>query len=227
MALGGTSYAGVVLGPNVVKSINIKNGQVKKKDLAKNSVRSGKIRDGAVKEPDLKDGAITSTKLSSGAVTAEKVGEGAITPSKVGTTPAARAYHSVGQSIPSGAGFTALALDSERYDTTGIHDPVTNNSRMTAASAGLYLVGVHVTWTAAAAGAREINIRKNGATILARVVQLGDPVNTVDQELTTLVNLAAGDYVEAVVRQTSGAAVSVVAAAEYSPELWATWTGPA
>ena len=48
IALGGTSYAAVKLKANSVGSRQIKNGQVKRQDLAANSVDSSKVPDGSL-----------------------------------------------------------------------------------------------------------------------------------------------------------------------------------
>jgi hypothetical protein len=53
LALAGGTYAATHLKRNSVRSRNIVNGQVKKKDLANNAVDSSKIQDGQVTPQDL------------------------------------------------------------------------------------------------------------------------------------------------------------------------------
>lgn len=60
VALGGTSYAAVKLTKDSVRSKHIKNGQVKKADLARNAVDSSRIVNGTVAAEDLAAGTVTS-----------------------------------------------------------------------------------------------------------------------------------------------------------------------
>src|SRR5947207_13129449 len=53
--------------------------------------------------------------------------------------PAALVHNSVAQNIASGATAT-INFDVEDFDTDGLHDNVTNNARLTAPAAGLYLL---------------------------------------------------------------------------------------
>jgi hypothetical protein len=57
-ALGGTSYAVTQLDRNSVRSKHIRNGQVKRADLARNSVNSSKVRDGRLLALDLAAGQV-------------------------------------------------------------------------------------------------------------------------------------------------------------------------
>ena len=79
------------------------------------------------------------------------------------TDISARAYHNTTQSIPN-ATDTALAMNSEEYDTDTIHDTATNNSRLTFKTAGKYLVWAEIEWAANGTGERFVAIKKNGTT---------------------------------------------------------------
>lgn len=150
-----------------------------------------------------------------------------MTPAKISGVPTVRAFHNANQSIPGNAAFTTVLLNSERFDTASMHRTDIDTSRLAIATSGIYLLTANVTWAINGTGAREVNIRKNGTTLIARVVQPGDAANSTDQAPTTVVQLAAGDFVEVVVRQNSGAAVNILAAPEFSPEFSATWIAPA
>jgi hypothetical protein len=67
---------------------------------------------------------------------------------------------------------------------------------------------------------------KNGSALITRSVQVpGDD----DVNITTQVRLAAGDYVEVVVLQTSGGSLTVAAngvAQQFTPEFSMTWLAP-
>ena len=64
--------------------------------------------------------------------------------------PAVRVFHNASQSITNST-LTALAFNSERFDQAGgvastMHDTVTNNSRLTAIYAGVYMIGGTIRW---------------------------------------------------------------------------------
>lgn len=138
--------------------------------------------------------------------------------------PAVRAFHNASQSIPNST-LTALAFNSERFDVASgasstQHDTVTNNSRLTCRFAGKYLIVTNVRFAINASGVREVGIRLNGATMLADEVQTSSGGGTTTiLTVTTLYDLAVNDYVETVVNQTSGGALNVEVAANYSPEF--------
>jgi hypothetical protein len=130
----------------------------------------------------------------------------------------ARVYHNAAQSLTSGV-VAALAFNSERFDTDAIHDTVTNNSRLTCKTAGVYVATVCASFAANATGQRALGIRLNGATELA-----WSEVPATAAEHTTLVTstiyvLAVNDYLEALGYQTSGGALNVESIANYTPEF--------
>lgn len=138
--------------------------------------------------------------------------------------PAVRVFHNANQSITT-ATLTALAFNSERYDTVGgvasnQHDTVTNNSRLTCRYAGIYDISASVEFAANATGERDVRIRLNGTTYIGFQ---REPTNTAS--FSTIVNcttdyqLAVNDYVECVVFQESGGALNVVASSNWSPEF--------
>lgn len=143
--------------------------------------------------------------------------------------PACRVYHGTTQSITDSS-LTALAFNSERFDPTGMHDNVTNNSRITFATAGVYVVSFSGEMNAATDYVAIIaQLRKNGTTTLASThVQANSgtsygPTITV----TTVDKFAAADYVQALVYQdnVANAARNLNAAPNYSPEFSAVWVG--
>lgn len=127
-----------------------------------------------------------------------------------------RVYHSVNQAITT-ATFTALAFNSERFDTDAIHSTVTNNSWLTCTVAGKYLITGQYAFAANATGLRIISIRLNGATYIAEASFA--PVSGTETEvfLTTVYDLAVGDYVELIAYQTSGGNLNVEAIAQTGP----------
>src|SRR5215210_2153325 len=80
-------------------------------------------------------------------------------------SPSVRVYHNATQAITTGTE-TALAFNTERWDqafgsSAAHHDTATNNSRLTALYAGIYLVQAHVEWTLEATGNRAAFFRIN------------------------------------------------------------------
>ncbi len=134
--------------------------------------------------------------------------------------PRARVYHSAAQTIASNlTAFTALAFNSEREDTDSMHDPVTNNTRLTCNTAGTYVISGHVLFASNATGVRRLAIRLNGATYLAgtdAAAMSGAPMRL---GVATVFPLSAGDYVELLVAQNSGGDLNVNTNAAQSPEF--------
>lgn len=131
----------------------------------------------------------------------------------------ARVFHNANQSIATGTP-TALAFNSERADTDTIHDNATNNSRLTATTAGLYLIVGNVEWAANATGYREIYIQIGGATRIADSVVLAVSGGVVTrQTLSTIYSLTAGQYVELIANHAAGTSINVNSNANHSPEF--------
>jgi hypothetical protein len=124
------------------------------------------------------------------------------------TVPAARVTGG-SQSI-SHATNTALAYTAESYDTDAMHDNATNNSRLTVNTAGKYLLSGGVDWgTDTTAGRRFCGLRLNGSTFV-KFVESGPPAGSgnLRQEVTDTYQLAASDYVEVVVLQSTGGSLN-------------------
>jgi hypothetical protein len=130
-------------------------------------------------------------------------------------TPAyARATSAAGQSIPNNAN-TALTFGVEDFDVGGLHTG--SSSRLTASSAGLWLIGATAEFTASAVGRRGLYLQANGTTIFAAT--LGAAVAFPAVTVVSLYRLAAGQYVEALAYQDSGGALALNTNA-WSAQLW-------
>lgn len=138
-----------------------------------------------------------------------------------GYTEGTRVYHDAAQLITSGAADAYLAFNSERYDTNGIHDPVTNNSRLTCQTAGKYLIVANVEWGTNSAGYRTLNIVLNRTSVIASINSVATVATGVGARLNASIiyDLGVGDYVEVRVYQNAGSGVNVLATAAYSPEF--------
>ena len=207
---GGTAVA--LNGSNTVFSDDLVDNQVFSAD-----VRNDTLSSGGLTAPDLRANSVGSSEVTNGSL-----GTGEISHA----IPAARVTRTSAQSIPDSLN-TSLAFNQERYDAAGVHDNATNNSRLTAPVTGIYAVTAQFTWGGSAgAGSRFAGVMKNGSTLIARSQELaGDD----DENLTTQVLLAAGDYVEVQVLQTSGGNLPVAAnglAQQITPEFSMTWLAP-
>lgn len=120
--------------------------------------------------------------------------------------PQCRAYANTGTSLPN-ATFTAVALDGEDGDSDAMHSTSTNNSRVTAVTAGLYLLHGQVGHDAVnTTGYRTMAIRLNGSAVIAysdRAVPAGATIPSFTGT-SCLYQLSAGDYVELIAYQSSG-----------------------
>lgn len=139
--------------------------------------------------------------------------------------PQARVFHNANQSIANNTA-TALAFNSERWDTNVIHDNVTNNSRLTAKTKGLYHIEANIEWDANATGIRQIFFRVNGATVIAAQRHSAASAGTTQMNISTDYQLAVNDYVETIVLQTSGVALNVLVNAQFSPEFSISFISP-
>lgn len=135
------------------------------------------------------------------------------------TPPKCRAYHSTTQSLTT-ATLTAIALNSERFDTDTIHDTATNNSRLTCKTAGLYLITGCLGYAAHATGERSTIIRLGGATQIGGTAGLsGGATLPTRHTVSTIYPLAVNDYVELVGYQSSGGALNTEQTANVCPEF--------
>ncbi|MBI3615560.1 MAG: hypothetical protein HY211_03470 [Candidatus Omnitrophica bacterium] len=106
---------------------------------------------------------------------------------------------------------TAIPFSSERWDNGDLHDTVVNTTRLTAKSAGKYLIFGMVYWWPSDLGRRELGIQLNTGSFLAMVLDRGINESNLGsvQSITTFYDLQAGDYVELQVKQNSGGSLSI------------------
>jgi hypothetical protein len=136
------------------------------------------------------------------------------------TMPSCRVYHNTTQSTATG-GSTTLAFNSERFDTDTMHDVSTNNSRLTAKTAGKYLIIGSVAWADNATGIRGIAIVKGGGSQIAYTMHAA-PATFCFQTVSTIIDMAINEYVELSAYQTSGGALNILNISAHSPEFMMT-----
>lgn len=123
--------------------------------------------------------------------------------------PTCSVYGSGVQSIPNSTD-TAMLADSEYFDNDSMHSTSSNTSRITATTAGRYLVISSVSYAASAAARVLTRFRINGTTTYSTDSRAAIGGATPDQvSITRTFVLAAGDYVETIVNQNSGGASDV------------------
>lgn len=107
---------------------------------------------------------------------------------------------SADQSIPNSTS-TIITWDQEDYDTDGMHDNVTNNSRITIKTPGKYSVMAQFEWASNSTGKRIIDIMKNSVVLgKANYLASGNSQHTI----SFVDALVVGDILEVRVFQDSG-----------------------
>jgi hypothetical protein len=130
----------------------------------------------------------------------------------------ARVYHDDDQHINVNTQ-TTLSFNSERYDNGGLHSTVTNNSRLTAQKAGVYLITCNIAWEAGAGQIRNLSLKLNATTWLARNYEYLVFEDEHHLSLTTLYKLAANDYVQVLVFHDVVGGLDILQGANFTPEF--------
>jgi len=124
--------------------------------------------------------------------------------------PACSIFESTAQSVADNTN-TALTSNEENFDNDAMHSTVSNTSRITATTAGRYLLLGTVVFAANATGVRQVTFRVDGTTTLVPNVQVQAVTSGGSSTALTLmgfVTLTAGQYVELMARHTAGAALN-------------------
>ncbi|MFB6805491.1 hypothetical protein [Streptomyces sp. NPDC056387] len=126
------------------------------------------------------------------------------------------------QSVANGT-WAVLTIDTETIDTYGGHSTVSNTSRYTCQLAGWYRVGGRAAFAVNATGSRGARIHVNGNFIqgAANLCAAGTLNGIV--EVSHLIQLAVGDYIEIAGGQNSGGALSTAFANEAASMLYVIW----
>jgi hypothetical protein len=130
--------------------------------------------------------------------------------------PASRITNSVNQTLATG-GDTVLNFNTEIIDTGGMHDNVTNNSRLTCIAAGIYLINANIQFSSNATGYREIYFKLNDTIIIAASLLPAVATTNTVCCLSAIYSLSESDYVELHAIQNSGGDIAVTKNNNYSP----------
>lgn len=129
-----------------------------------------------------------------------------------------RAFNNANVSISNSAWVT-VPLDSEIFDDNAMHSTSTDTGRLTATIEGRYLIVAQVRWATNSTGFRGLRIvRGAGLSEIGKVQDDAAAVATI-QSTTTIFNLAADDFVQMQVFQTSGGSLNVEVLVDHSPEF--------
>lgn len=139
--------------------------------------------------------------------------------------PHCRVRNSANISHTSTGNYQALTFDTERVDVGAMHDTSSNTGRLTVPSGGggFYAIGGQIEFASNSTGRRGIQIRLNGSTVIAREESANLGANDHTCTVSTVYQLAAGDYVELMGLQASGGNLNMQATSAYSPEFYAHW----
>lgn len=139
--------------------------------------------------------------------------------------PHARVRNTANISHSSSGSYQALTFDAERVDVGAMHDTSTNTGRLTVPTGGggFYAVGGQIEFASNSTGRRGIQIRRNGSTVIAREESGNIGANDHAVTVSTVYQLAAGDYVELMGLQASGGSLNMLATGAYGLEFYAHW----
>jgi hypothetical protein len=167
------------------------------------------------------DAALTASACPSGQAVQGVGADGTATCASLGSTatvPAASVTRTADLSVNNNAP-TTIAFNTEFFDTADLHSNTVNPSRLSAPEAGIYQVSANVTWLQNASGSRTLTVNVNGSSA-ARMSDSRTPVNgATSQSVSGLLQLAAGDYVEARVFQDSGSTLTISSTAPLRFEM--------
>lgn len=205
VALGGTSYAAIVLPANSVGTKQLKKSAVTGVKVKNATLTGAKIKNASLTGADIV--ASTLGKVPSAAV-ADSVVDGAVGPAKFGAIPGARVRHASSAVTLQDNATAVLSYDTADFNVGGVFNSA-QPTRMTAPVAGRYFITASVRWASNATGRRALALELNGtAAQIARsnvspFLQGGAAFNP-EQTAQTIYKLNAGDYVEVWAYQNSG-----------------------
>ncbi len=113
------------------------------------------------------------------------------------------------------ATITAVTWNTETWDNNTIHDTGSNTERLTATTAGIYLVACHITWASNDVGVRQSFLYKNNVFVTQVSISAADTTGSDGVDFIYVASLAANDYLEMRVYQNSTGALNVDTAATY------------
>jgi hypothetical protein len=228
VALGGTSYAAIVLPANSVGTKQIKKSAVTGVKVKNATLTGAKIKDASLTGADIV--AASLGKVPS-AASADSVIDGAVGPTKFGAIPGARVRRTAAVTVAGNAsGSTILSYDATDFNVGGVFDS-TKPTRMTAPIAGRYLIVANARWESNVNGRRTIALEVNGTVAqIARsnataATWTGTAFNP-EQTVEAIYKLNAGDYVEVLAYQDSGSPLTLLTNVDNGVAFAMEWLAP-
>jgi len=152
-----------------------------------------------------------SANVPANTVATGSIETAAVTGIKMGIVIGCELEHSGPVSMANGV-FTTLAFDSEVWDTNSMHSNVTNNSRITIVTSGVYMFMAQGLWAGAAGGTqRRVDFYFNGGNQSRGYTVNPVGGNNITWSISLIWFIPAGDYVEIKGYQDSGAAINCTA----------------
>lgn len=148
--------------------------------------------------------------------------------------PSVCAFENADQTISTGTGWTTLGFNSEDWDTESLHSTVSNDSRITLARVGVWLViGTVVFDSGAAGGDFGARIMENGTTLHGTVIRdlepqayaAGNAWPPTAHVAAVVYTSTTTDYVTLDVFQTSGSNLDVLCGSPELTSFRAVWLG--
>lgn len=136
----------------------------------------------------------------------------------VSAVPTCKAYRSGSQAITNGL-WTTVVLNGEVEDAPGWHSNVTNPSRITVDTDGLFLVVWWATFAINTTGVRLGRIQLNGGDAgLDSASIYGDTSSEFTTSIgnSSVMRMSSGDYVELAVYQSSGGNLNLLGGTSYN-----------
>lgn len=192
-----------------------------------NLLTSSNLIDGT----QLGSGTVAGAAIADSGITTAKIANANVTVAKLQSLPMARVTHNADQSITTNTE-TTVAFNTETFDTDVIHDTVTNNSRLTCKTAGVYSIGasVYILSGSTVLQSAYAYFYLNATTYIGGTEIGYDALNgqTADVLLnpTALYKLAVNDYLEVrVLAKVASGTLNVKSTAAFSPAFWMNWVG--
>jgi hypothetical protein len=147
-------------------------------------------------------------------------------------TPAASSFagcylsKSANQSLANNTS-VSITFDTEQFDTDGFHSTVTNTQRITipTGKAGKYLFIGQLAYASNSTGLRYATLNKNGTTNFGRAMNAAISGDVTWLVVSSVINLAEGDYVQMNADQNSGGSLNALGTGIDVTTLSATFLG--
>lgn len=141
-------------------------------------------------------------------IAAGGIASNAVTGAKLGQVIGCRLTKSSTQSISDNTE-TNVTWDTETWDTDSMHSTSSNTERITATTAGIYLITAYLNWASSGSGSRFVTISKSGVGTIARQNVGSTASGAGECNASVAINLAVGDYVTISCYQNSGGSLNL------------------